>query len=243
MARTVTLLQLRNDIRWQSDNVGFTARHSDADITRAINQSIQRFRLMLSQHGDRKFLVANTGTLTAGATSPYPFGVLNTSAWNPQIVRLFGFDITVQGRVIPLELVPFDMRNDFQRAETGTSANSPPVALAQFGSESYAILPASDGAYAYTAWYLPVLADLANDADTFDGVAGWEEWVKWDCVQKLNSRDTNAKAYQIAQSEQVQVWGVIAAACPTKQGGVVRRYDSRGLRSDRMALRRNWIGR
>lgn len=243
MARTVTLGVLRSDVRWASDQVGFTARHSDSDLNRAINQSIQTFRMKVTQHGERKYLVSNTGTLASGATSPYAFTQLSAAAWSPQLVKLFGLDVAVNGRIVPLELVPFDMRNDFQRGELGASVTGPPIACAQFGAETFAILPATDGAYAYTAWYLPVSTDLSSDSDTFDGTAGWEQWIVWDVVLKLNTRDTNSKSYQMAQDRQNAVWADIAAACPSKQAGVVRRYDSRELRIDRMSLRRNWVGR
>ena len=102
MARTVRLDTLRGDIQWIADTKGLTVRHTSADLNRAINQSIQRFREKVSNRGIRHFLTHSAGTLSAGATSPFPFTVLDLAALSPSVVRVFGIDITYQGRVIPL---------------------------------------------------------------------------------------------------------------------------------------------
>lgn len=243
MARTVTLGVLRNDVLWQADLLGTTARNANSDVNRAINQSIQHFRVNVSRLKYRQYLTSHTGTLTAGAAAGMAYGTLDTSAWTPSLLHLYGFDITVNGRLIPLELISFEQRDDFQRAEVGASPLGPPVAVAYFGENQIVILPASDGAYAYTAYYLPVLADLVADSDTFDGSAGWEEWIKWDVVIKLIHRDQFPTAYQSAVQERDRIWADIERDAPSKQIGLVRRIDTRGLRADRIQLYRNWIRR
>lgn len=194
MARTVTLSQLRTDIRNQADIVGESARHSDTLLLRLINQSIQYFRRKLSIEGAQHYLTNAAGLLGSGTTSPFPFYVLNISAFNPGVVRVFGVDITVQSSVYSLTHVPFTSRNDYGN----TNTTGTPVAWTILQTAKLAILPASDQPYPYNVWYLPVLADLEEDADEFDGVEGWEEFIVWDVTTKLIMRDQYPAAFQMA---------------------------------------------
>ena len=240
MARTVSLSTLRGEIRWLADVKGLTVRHLDTDLNRAINQSIQRLRLKVSNRGLRNFLTHSTGTLTQGATSPFAFTLLDLSAVSPNVVRVYGLDISYQGRLVSLEQVEFESRNDFQRGDFGTSPQTGvPIAWAVYQTSRLAILPASNGAYSYTVWYLPVLADLAADGDTFDGVAGWELWVQWDVHVKLINRDKYGQDYALAVQEREAAWADIEANCnPVKSGGPIRRYDARGMRHDQLGRRK-----
>lgn len=44
--------------------------------------------------------------------------------------------------------------------------------------------PLPSGGQSLRLWYAPVFTPLVNDADTFDGVNGWEEWVVNDVAMK-----------------------------------------------------------
>ena len=228
MARNITLLQLRTDIRWQSDQVGASLRHTDTQLSRAINQSIQRFRARLSNEGSFNYLEPATGTLTVGATSPYSFRVLDLSAVSPSVVRTYGADITVDGVVHSLLHVPFAARNDYG----GPNNTAVPIAWAHYQTRKIAILPAPDGAYAYVVWYLPVLADLSVDGDTFDGVAGWEDYIVWDVVQRLIVRDQFPQAYAMAVAFAMDIWKDIlnSATRVTNAGGARIGRDTMGQR-------------
>src|SRR5690606_41976259 len=100
MARNRTLQSLRDQVRWQSDTLGLDSRHSDARIDSALNQSIQRFREKVSAAGITHYLVSTTGTLTAGATAPHPFSVLDLSAVSPATVRVYGPDLNIDDSLI-----------------------------------------------------------------------------------------------------------------------------------------------
>src|SRR5687767_13399333 len=166
MARTKTLAELRSLVANQADIVGASARYTATLLNGLINQSIQRFRERISIETEgARYLTATSGTLSVGATSPYPFQVLDLSGVSPGLVRTFGVDIIVNGQVITLQQRPFH-----ERALFGTQPGVP-VAWAHFQTDKIAILPAPQTAYSYTVWYLPLLSDLTTDAATFDGVA------------------------------------------------------------------------
>jgi len=227
MARTVTLLQLRTDISYQADIVtGTTGRYTTDMLNRFINQSIQRFRERVSQEGIQHYLVSATGSISAGATSPYPFATLDMSAFSPNVVRTFGVDITYQNVVRTLQHRPLAERS----AWGGPQIVGMPEAWSHIQTDLLAILPAPDQAYPYTIWYLPLAADLSSDVDTFDGVAGWEEFIVWDVVTRVITRDQYAAAYQLAVTERDRVWADVlrAATRVTAAGGAVVGRDSFG---------------
>lgn len=228
MSRTVTLSQLRSDIQYQCDIIGATARHPSANQNRLINQSIQRFREKISNEGAQQYLVSSTGSLGIGATSPYPFYVLDATAVSPSLVRSYGLDITVEGETRSLLHVPFNDRDKYG----GARNRAMPLAWSNFQTAKIAVLPPSDTAYTYVLWYLPVLADLSGDSDTFDGVAGWEEYIVWDVCCRIISRDTYPEAWQIATAQRQETWADIvkSATKVSSAGGAVVGRDSFGER-------------
>ncbi len=217
MSRTVRLDTLIADVQFKADVGGATVRHTAAQITRLINQSIQMFRERISDEGSTHYLEPYSGTLGIGPTSPYAFYQLDLSSGpSPALVRTYGVDVTIDGVVHKLDHVPFESRNDY-----GTIAGgSRPVAWCHFKTAQVGILPASSAAYPFTVWYLPKLADLAADSDTFDGVAGWEEWVVWDVVCQIIARDQFPQAFAIAEQRRAEVeQRVIRGATKVSQAG------------------------
>lgn len=224
MSRNSTLARLRADVENQADIVGAASRYPPTLINRLINQSIQRFRERISNEGLTHYLTATSGTLSSGATSPYSFQVLDLTGVSPGVVRTMGVDITVNGEVVSLEHRPFE-----ERAQYGTQTGQP-VAWAHFQTAKIAILPPPDGSYAYTVWYLPVLTDLSSDTDTFDGVAGWEDYVVWDTVCRLVTRDTYKDAYVQANQIRTELFADIvrSATKVSSAGGQHRARDTFG---------------
>jgi hypothetical protein len=228
MSRNVTLAQLKADIQVQADIQGSATRHSPTLLTRLINQGIQRFREKLSSEGAQHFLTNSVGLLGPGATSPYPFYALDLSAASPAIVRTYAVDIDVAGRTKTLIHVPFADRTSF----CGPLTTGEPVAWAHYQTAGVAIMPAPSQQYSYIVWHLPVLPDLVSDSDTFDGVAGWEDFITWDVVCKLIVRDKYPQAYQLAEDTKQQVWADVlrSATRVSSAGGAVVGRDSMGER-------------
>ncbi len=199
-----------------------SSRYTPALLTRLINQSIQRFRERVSNEGMTHFLVSTSGTLQ-GPTNPYAFEVLDLSDVSPSIVRTYGVDITWQGKVSTLSYRPFTERNEYSDVGAGV-----PIAWSQYQTRTLAIMPGANGDYPYTVWYLPVLADLVNDSDTFDGVAGWENWVVWDVVCQLAARDQYDEALKQFGFLRDGIWQDIirGATKVTAAGGAVVGRDT-----------------
>lgn len=228
MSRNVSLGQLMADVKDQADVMGLEARHTASLLTRRINQSIQRFRERLSTEGCQHFLTSATKTLSAGATSPYPFYALDLSGENPSVVRTYAVDLTVNGVVKTLVHVPFEDRGRFG----GPSALGEPRAWCNYQTAKVAIMPAPGSEYQAVVWYLPVLPDLALASDTFDGVAGWEEYIVWDVVCQVTVRDQNPDAYMMVEQTRNRIFVDIlrSATKVSRAGGAVVGRDHLGER-------------
>jgi hypothetical protein len=240
--RTRTLTNLLADVRWQADQLGATLRNTDPDLTRALNQSIQAFREWISDNGFQYYLRPSSGVCPIGATSPYAFGLLDISAISPAVVRVYGLDLTVNNVIYSLDAVTFAERNTFQGFLSDTNKSGIPIAFSMYTNTGVALLPPAQAAYPYTLWYLPVGTDLTAGSDTFDGIAGWEEWLYWDMLVKLVVRESDAAKAQIASGERERVQAAILKRSRhlQRQGPSIKR-DTRGEKLDkRRFLRSNW---
>lgn len=226
MARTRSLTNLIADVRNLADVEGATLRHTDASIIREINQSIQRFREWVTEEGYSLYLQPYSTVLVVGPTSPYAWRELDLGALNPLMAHVQAIECTVNQEIYDLDKVPFESRNEYLQL------SGVPAAFIQYGYK-VGILPPPQSAYAITVWYLPIFTDLAAGGDTFDGLAGWEEWLRWNCLITLLTRDQypglidNAAARAEALRQEMKV--KLRADRPS----VTRRRDVRGAREGR----------
>jgi hypothetical protein len=229
-------------IRFQSDTAGLTLRHTDADLLIVINQSIQRFREMVSDAGFSYYLTPSAAaSFTTGATSPYAFKVLDIASLSPTAVRIYGIDVTVSGAIHSLDAVDFAERNKYQYSD-GPSTGVP-VAFSMYSDTKVAILPPPDATYAYTIWYLPQVTELSAGSDTFDGKAGWEEWIVWDVFHKLIHRDTYPQLFASVATERDRLQAdIVKRARNLQRVGPMVKRDTRGDKRAKMGLaRRSWL--
>ncbi len=163
-----------------------------------------------------------------GATSPFPFGILDLSAVTPGVVRVFGVDITVGSEVRTLTHVPFEDRASFG----GPSATGVPTSWFPYGHNKIGILPPASSAYVYVVHYLPTISDLTSAGSTFDGVAGWEDYITWDVVCRLVIRDQYPQSFAMASQYKEQIWSNIlrSATRMTNAGGAILGRDTMGAR-------------
>lgn len=212
MSRTRTLLQLRTRIRLLADTgPDGSDRHPDADVNGFINESCQALRELASDNGHQLYLKSTTGTMTAGVLAGFSFG---TVPWPSDCVALYGVDVTVTANDIrSLSPTSFGERNEFRDMYGGATGIPVSFHVYNVGQEygasitvgSIAILPAPDRAYPYALWYLPPWIDMTLGTDVFNGIAGWDDWVAWDCVMKLAAADNDmAQTAQIAGAERAK---------------------------------------
>lgn len=232
MARTRRLDDMRSDIRRAADIGNATVRHPNANLTRIINESIQRLREKVSDNGHTYYLKSVTGTVAAGASSIDLSGVAD-------FLRAYALDIQVDGAFMPAEEFDLRERNLFG----GLGATDPDTGIPLFWmlrASTIELMPKADAAYPYKLWYLPTWTDLTADSDTFDGVAGWEDWVKWDGCVEIAVRDKNTLLYELASAERSSREQLITKTAPKRTRlRVGKRKDTRAARAAAYARARN----
>jgi hypothetical protein len=189
-----------------------TGRHTNADINGMVNRSWQDLRAFVCANcgglAEAYLKATSPTTMTVGMLSGYSFGTIPLPA---DCVEIHGIDVTVTTNdVRSLEPVSWKDRNIYRDLWGNGTGIPTGFSIYNIGVESgasvtagvIAILPAPDRAYTYSIWYVPKWTDLTNDTDVFDGVAGWENWVVWDCVVKLAAADNDMQSVaQIAMNE------------------------------------------
>jgi hypothetical protein len=227
MSRAYSINDLIERIRYQSDTQGLTVRHTAAEITVLINQAIQSHRERISFAGISHYLTNYATTVTAGATSPFKFKVLDLSSGpSPALVRAYSVDLTYNNDIETLDAVAFSERNDFSYQP------SVPRAWAPMQTYKLAILPAPDATYSINVWYLPKQADLSA-GETFDGVAGWEDEIVYEVCCRMINRDQFAQAFAMLSAERDRaISSIMLNARMPARSVIHRRRDTLG---DRMA--------
>jgi len=223
VARTRSLTDLIADVRNLADIEGATLRHTDLGITREINQSIQRFREWVTEEGFGLYLTPYTVNLTVGATSPYVWREVDLSILNPPVAHVQAVECIANGQAYDLDKIPFESRNEYLQQ------NAEPAAWILYG-DALGILPPPQSTYPITVWYLPIFVDLVAGTDTFDGIVGWEEWVRWNCLIPLLTRDQYAALIDNAVARVEQMKAELKTKLRGDRPSVTRRRDVRGGR-------------
>jgi len=107
--------------------------------------------------------------------------------------------------------------------------NAQPAAWIQYG-DTLGILPPPESDFPITVWYLGVFVDLVDGADTFDGMVGWEEWVRWNTLIPLLTRDQYAGLIDNAVARTEQLKAEFKVKLRGDRPSVTRRRDVRSAR-------------
>jgi hypothetical protein len=249
MSRPVALSVLRARVREMADLGPDTTsgRYPNARINRELNASWQRAREIAVTRGDGLTYLKQTAPTVMG-TGPIndvsSFGVVR---WPSKAVQIHGIDVVFSGQdIVSLQPMSWGDRNLFINAGEQTGK---PVGFCVFniGEESnclvaqgeIAIFPASDAAYTYTIWYVPVWVDRTADDHVFDGIAGHEDWAVWDTVIKLAVGDADMQqVIQVALAERAKAETLLVARVNRLQRvGPLQRRDIAGQQRHQ---RRRW---
>lgn len=191
MAAYVTLAEMRTRAReladMQTSNQA-AAFVTDAELTRAINRNIkQLYQKLIIARGDDYY--AQTTTIAVIGS-----GIILT-LFSPPFMSLLSLSATDGTRVV---WVPkFSLK---QWAELKYLEN---VGVADLGmyryrlmNDSLEIRPACNNAsHSFILHYLPAFTPLVNDADTFDGINGWEDWACYGAaIDMLNKEESLEQA-------------------------------------------------
>lgn len=195
MAQPVTLLELREEVREQTDSVA-DEHIPDAAINRWINKGLRVMYGKLIAADDDFYVVTATFTSTAGTLEyalPDDFRALRLLALNDGARRH--------------RLLPFRFEEIYDRSSMTGSGNRPRYLVARNGVDGTAarlLFDVDPGQSAFTHHYVPVPPILVADDDEVDGVLGFDDYsIAYACARVRKKRDEPAdeERFEMARVE------------------------------------------
>lgn len=198
MARTVSLVQLRTRVRQRADIENARDRFTDNELTDSLNESLSElYDLLVASYGQEYYRTSATISVVS-QTNDYELP--------DDFYRVLSVDINLGGSQV-LSARPYMEyeRNRYKYIPAWTYGY--PLYYRLHGSNgtypngSLSFLPAPTGSYTVTLNYVPTLAKLNEDTDTFDGINGWEEYAVLDAAIKCFQKEESDPSLLLAQKE------------------------------------------
>lgn len=180
MARERTLAQLREEVRQRVDAENATTWLPNAELTRYINQSIARLHRLIAREHEELLAARQTVTTVAG---------VEIYTLSPGFHKIVGSPEVDLGGPGPVPMRRWTWAERTSYLYTGGWTSDQPIAYRIQGADRLSFLPVPDQAHTITVHYIPPPTDLAADSDTYDGRAGWEEWVVVDAAIKVATKE------------------------------------------------------
>ena len=186
---SVTLLQLRTQARQRSD-METSNFVDDSELNGYINASIaELYDLMVAAYGSEYFLAEHSFSV-ALSTTDY--------ALPADFYKLKGVDIKINNNnwfsVRPFN---FNERNRNQDLTWGLLLG--PSIRYRIMGDNIKFNPAPDSSYDARLWYVPKSVVLALDADTFNDMNQWAEYVIVDAAIKMMQKEESDVTVLMAQ--------------------------------------------
>lgn len=183
MADTVTLALLSERVRFRS-GLNSSTKLTPTRLTEEVNAAIKRLWTLLLQHRADAYVKEQSPapTTTAGSTivtlaADFYRLMMVEILEGSEYTKMHPHNLQERGLLERMTATPRNLRYRFQAATTG---NGPVLRLA----------PVPVAVHTLRISYLPSFTDLALDADTFDGVAGYEDLVIADAVAVIKGRES-----------------------------------------------------
>lgn len=180
MARLRTLLQLRTSARRASDQEN-SLFVSDAEANDWINQSAARWYAMIAGANPHRYAQTTTIATVSGTTS---------YALPANFASILGVDRHEGDRRFRLEPYSWQERSaDPVWSDTGRCRYRVQGSLGdQADGLEVIVFDPDPGRRTYTVHYISAPAPLAGDAETVDGVYGWDEWIVFDVASRMAAK-------------------------------------------------------
>jgi hypothetical protein len=191
MALTRTLAQLTAEILHRGDLRSVRADPNSTELTRDINSSILKLWRLLAKACPDRYHKATPQALTiVSGTAGYALAA--------DCYKVTGVDVQDGSNWYPLGKYNFSERNMHQGSGSKQWAR-----WRAMGTSIY-IAPTPTWGGSVRVYYMPVPTALSAVGDTFDGIAGYEEYVILDVVLKHKARDEDDYALVAAQLEKLE---------------------------------------
>ncbi len=220
MSRTRTRLQIRDGARARADTVG-DENVSDTACNYQIDQALARLWGKLTRTDAKRYATSATVSATSGTL---------TYSLPADFQATFALDLEVSATErYPVEPFMWHERSFGSLRATGGDPWCPVQTRYTIfgqgisGSTGVLMFDTDPGTRTYRHWYIQAPQLLTSDVSTFDGVAGWEDWIEltvaiWMCGKQ--ERDT-----AWLQNERAMVEAEIMANAPLRDAGRASRVQ------------------
>lgn len=166
-----TLSELRTRARQRSDMENSTFV-SDSELNGYLNSSISELYDLLVATNGEYYLSSSTSTISNGTS---------TITLPTDFLKLKGVDFYTGGRWVEIDSFNFNERN----LDTVNFSICGVEVRYMVQGANLRLIPESNAGGQYRIWYTPKPSTLSLDADSFDGINGWEEYVVVDAAIKM----------------------------------------------------------
>lgn len=210
MSRTVTFANLKTRTRELADQEIGSEFIDDTELEAYINASYGRWHSMVAAADPERFAAEETITATGASSYALPADYLATLSVEYQ-------DTT--DHYILLHRSTIKERTQFSETTTGRA-----IAYRFAGSNIVLMPNPSSGSYRHT--YVTHCDVLSDDADTVDGVNGWEAWIYYDAAIKCMLKEESDASALIVERNAIQR-EIEAAAADRDYAESLRVVDTR----------------
>jgi len=179
MAKNVALSVLRTRARQRADqeNSGFI---SDTELNYLLNVSCaELYDLLLAAYDDEYFSDTDTFNTVSG-TEQYSLPA--------DFYKLLGVDLVLSSsQLVPLQKFTFGDRDRYKSPLFNLQGSD--LFRYRLNASNIIFAPIPTGVKTIKLTYVPAMPALSQDADTFDGVNGWEEYAIIDAAIKMRIKE------------------------------------------------------
>lgn len=221
---TKTLAQLRTEARYKA-NMENSQFVTDAELNTYINASAyELYDLLVTTYGE-EYYTATAYTFTTDGTNQL-FDLPSA------FYKLLGVDLALansQDSFVTLKQFKFNERNKFSVPNIQTVWGATNLRYRIHGSKiMFNIIPAAG--QTIKLWYIPKMTNLVLDADTLDGVSGWEEYVITDAaIKMLNKEESDITALALHKAELLKR---IQDSAPNRDAGMSQTVSDTSMGAD-----------
>jgi hypothetical protein len=194
MARSRTATALIDDVRKRADIESVTDRFPDAEILEYINQSIAKLYTNLDLM-DHTYYRSSSSITTVAGTSSY---ALPDDFWHAKKVST-----TINGK--PYTLKRFNPLEEDVLERVAWQTQFPE--FYELSGSNIILRPVPASGYTVSIYYSQAPVRLVAGADTFDGIAGFEEWVVLNAA--IKTRRKNRQDATDLQADAGETWAWI----------------------------------
>lgn len=189
-----------------------TAFVEDAEVDDRLNEWLRLlYNLLIEVRGQEYYHTATSFTSQSGVSSyPLPASFM-------QLLGVRAYDGNTEVPVAPWSYQElFALRN---------SASSGGATLHSFRyrlqGSSISIQPAPPStSFTFYIDYVPAMAELLNDNDTFDGVNGWEKWAVYGAAIDIANKDESMELAQSIAAQRNVLEAQIRKMAPERDAGL-----------------------